>query len=142
MTTDYHLVACSPQFLKPRLNRKSRQSSVAYRIKWEALADKDVRTQFASSMAAKFQQIPEVSEDIEMEWSLFRREMISSAVESWRRKRLRMARGSEKKLLAGTSMLKKLFEIRKARLRPCCKAGHHLICNSGVQRRKKLRLRQ
>ena len=46
-------------------------------------------------MATKFQQLSEVSEDIEMEWSLFRTAMISSAVESCGRKRLRMAAGSE-----------------------------------------------
>ena len=48
-------------------------------------------------MAAKFQQLPKVSEDIEMEWSLIPTVMISSAVESCGRKRFRMARGSEKR---------------------------------------------
>ena len=70
---------------------------MAYMIKWEVLADRDVRKQFASSMAAKFQQLPKVSEDIEMEWLLFRTAMISSAVESSGRKQLRMAAGSEKR---------------------------------------------
>ena len=28
------------------------------------------------------------------------------------------------------------------RLRPCCKTGHHLICNSGILRRENLQLRQ
>ena len=77
--------------------RKSRRSSVANRIKWEAMANRNVRKQFASSMAAKFQQLPVVSEDIEMECSLFRTAMISSAVESCGQKQLRMARGSEKR---------------------------------------------
>ena len=55
LSIDYHLVVCSLRFLKPWLKRKSRRSCVAYRIKWEALADRDVRKQFASSMAAKYQ---------------------------------------------------------------------------------------
>ena len=62
-----------------------------------ALADKDVRKQFASSMAAKFQQLPEVSEDMEMKWLLFQTAMISPAVDSCGRKLLRMVAGSEKR---------------------------------------------
>ena len=65
-TTDYHLV-CSPRILKLRPNKKSRRSSVAYRMKWEALEDEDVRKQFASSMTSKFQQLSEISEIIEVE---------------------------------------------------------------------------
>ena len=71
LSTDYHFVVCSLQFSKPWLNRKLRRSSVAYRVKWEAIADGDVKKQFASSMAAKFQQLLEVSDNIEMEWLLF-----------------------------------------------------------------------
>ena len=99
LSTDHHLVVCSVQISKPWLIRKARRSRVAYRIKWETLADRDVRKQFASSMVAKFQQLLEVSEDIQMEWSLFRTVMISLAVENCGRKRLRMAAGSEKKYL-------------------------------------------
>ena len=54
-----------------------------------------MRKPFASSMATKFRQLQEVSENIEMEWSLFRTAMISSAVESCGRKRLRVAQGNE-----------------------------------------------
>ena len=53
--------------------------------------------QFASSMASKFRQLPEVSEDIEVEWSLFQTAIVSSAVESCGQKWLRMAAGSEKR---------------------------------------------
>ena len=60
---------------------------MANRIKWEALADKDV----------KFYQLSKVSEDIEMKWSFFRTAMISSVVKNCGRKRLRMAAGSEKR---------------------------------------------
>ena len=70
---------------------------MAYRTKWEALADRDVRKQFASSMAVKFRQLFKDFEDIEMEWWLFRKAMISSAVGSCEQKRLRMAVGNEKR---------------------------------------------
>ena len=97
LSSNHHLVVCFLRFSKPWQNRKSRRSSVAFKIKWEALADRDVRKQFAFNMAAKLQQLGKVSEDIKMEWSLFRAAMISSAVESSGRKRLRMAAGCEKR---------------------------------------------
>jgi len=50
LSTDHHLVVCSLQISKPLQSRKSR----LLRIKWEALEDKEVRKQFASSMTAKF----------------------------------------------------------------------------------------
>ena len=68
-----------------------------YRIKWEALEDKEVRKQFASSISSKFKQLPEVSEDIEKEWLLFRSAIILSASESCGRKRFRVADNIEKR---------------------------------------------
>ena len=97
LSADHDLVVCFLRFSTPWINRKSRRSSVAYTIKWEVLVDRDVREQFASNMAAKFQQIPEVSEDIKMKWSLFRTAIISSAVKSCGRKRCRITRGSGKR---------------------------------------------
>ena len=97
LSTDHHLVVCSLRFPKPWSNRKSRQSAVTYRIKWEALEEDKVRKQFASSMSSKFRQLPDVSEDVEMEWSLFKSAIISSAAECCGQKRLRVAAGSEKR---------------------------------------------
>ena len=87
LSTDHHLVVCSLRLLKPWPNKRSNRSSVTYRIKWEALEDKEVRKQFASSISSKFRQLPDVSEDIEREWLLFRSAIISSAAESCGRKR-------------------------------------------------------
>ena len=75
-------------------NRKSNRSSVTYPIKWEALEDKEVRKQFASSISSKLRQL---SENIDKEWLLFRSAIISSAAESCERKRLRVAGNSEKR---------------------------------------------
>ena len=97
LSTDHHLVVCSLRFSKPWFNRQSKKSPVAFRIKWEALEDKKVRKQFTSSMSSKFRQLPDVSEDIEMEWSLFKSAITASAVESCGRKRLRVAADSEKR---------------------------------------------
>jgi len=40
-------------------NRKSNKSTATYRIKWEALKDKEVRKKFASSMTTKFRKLPD-----------------------------------------------------------------------------------
>ena len=100
LSTDYHLVVCSLRLSKPWPNKRSYRSSVTYRIKWEALEDKEVRKQFASSISSKFRQLPDVfepSENIEKEWLLFRSAIISSAAESCGRKRLKVAGDSEKR---------------------------------------------
>ena len=138
LSTDHHLVVCSLRFLKPWLNRKSRKSSVTNRIKWEVLADRDVRNQLASSMAARFQRLPRVSEDIEIEWLLFQAAIISSAVESCRQKRLRLAGGSEKRTPCWNQDVKEAIGERKMRLGPCCKTGYYLICYPGILRRENL----
>jgi len=79
------------------LSRKSRKSTATYWFKREALEDKEVKKQFASSMTRKFKQLPDESEDIKMEWSLFRSAMITSAVEYCEQNRLRVAGDSEKR---------------------------------------------
>ena len=142
LSTDHHLVVCSLRLSKPWPNKRSNRSSVTYRIKWEALENKEVRKQFASSISSKFRQLPDVSEDIEREWLLFRSALISSAAESCGRKRLRVAGDSEKKHLGGTKRLKKLFEQRKMRSRPGYRTDRHLICNPGTLRREKRQLQQ
>ena len=40
LSTDHHLVVCSLRLSKPWPNKRSNRSSVTYRIKWEALEDK------------------------------------------------------------------------------------------------------
>ena len=54
LSTDHHLVVCSLRLSKPWPNKRSNRSSVTYRIKWEALEDKQVRKQFASSISSKY----------------------------------------------------------------------------------------
>ena len=66
---DYTFVVFFLQISKPWLNKKSRSFSVANKIASEVLADKAVRKQFPFSLVSKFRQLPEVFEDIEIEWS-------------------------------------------------------------------------
>ena len=112
-STDHHLVVRSLQLSKPYPNRKSNRSSVTYRIKWEALEDKEVRKQFASSISSKFKQLPDVSEVIEKEWLLFISAIISSPAESCRQKRLRVSGDSEKRTPWWNQEVKKANRAKK-----------------------------
>ena len=113
LSTDHHLVVCSLRLSKPWPNTKSRKSPVTYRIKWEALEDKEVKKQFASSMSSKFRQLPDVSEDIELEWTLFRTAVISSAAECCGRKRLRKTGESEKRTPWWNDDVKQAIRMKK-----------------------------
>ena len=71
------------------------------------------KTVFASSISSKFRQLPDVSEDIEKEWLLFRSAIISSAAESCRRKRLRVAGDSEKRTPWWNQEVKEAIRAKK-----------------------------
>ena len=96
-STDYHQVVCSLQFRKLWPNTKSNRLSVAYRIKWEAWEDREVRKQFASNVSNNFRQLADAFEDMEKKWQLFKSEIISSAAKCCARKRLKVAGDSEKR---------------------------------------------
>ena len=113
LSIDHHLVVCSLRLSKPWPNKKSNRLSVTYRIKWEALEDKEIRKQFASSISSKFRQLPKVSENIEREWLLFRSAVISSAAESCGRKRLRVAGDSEKRTPWWNQEMKEAIRAKK-----------------------------
>ena len=142
LSTDHYLVVCSLRFSKPWLNRKSRKFSVAYRIKWKALADRNVKKQLASSMAAKFQQLSEISDEIEMEWSLFQTLMILSAVESCGWKRLRMAAGSEKRTSWWNQDVKEAIRAKKDAFKALLQNRSSSDLQSRYSERKNLQLRQ
>ena len=86
---------------------------MTYRIKWEALEDKEVRKQFASSTLFKFRQLLNVSEDIEKELLLFRSVIISSVAESCGRKRLRVASDSDKRTPWWNQEVKEAIRAKK-----------------------------
>ena len=113
LSTDHHLVASFLRLSKPWPSRKSNRLFVTYRVKWDALEDKEVRKQFASRMSSKFRQLPDASEDIEKEWLLFRSAIISSAAESFGRKRLRVAGDSEKRTPWWNQELKEAIGAKK-----------------------------
>ena len=103
---------------------------------------KEVRKQFAPSISPKVRRLPDVSEDIENEWLLFKSATISSAAERCVQKRLRVAGDSEKRTPWWNQEEKKLFEQRKMRSRPCYWTDRCLICNPATLRREKRQFQQ
>jgi len=104
LSTDHYLVVCSLRISKPVPSRKSRKSTATYRIKWEALEDKEVR---------KFRQLSDESEEIKREcrcsdqWSLL--QLMNAVDESgWELRGI-----VRREHPGGTKMLKKLFKQRK-----------------------------
>ena len=97
LSTDHHLVVCTLKALKPLKKRKTFRPRETYRIKWESLADKEVRTAFADNIASKFKELPTSTEDIETEWCLFRTAVITSATNCCGRKRVGGTKSSEKR---------------------------------------------
>ena len=83
--------------MKPLKKRKTFQPQETYRIKWESLADEEVRTAFADNIASKFKELPTSTEDIETEWCLFRTAVITSATNCCGRKRVGRTKSSEKR---------------------------------------------
>ena len=94
LSTDHHLVVCT---LKPLKKRKTFRPRETYRIKWESLAGKEVRTAFAHNIASKFKELTTSTEDIETEWCLFRTAVITSATNCFGRKRVEGTKSSEKR---------------------------------------------
>ena len=128
-STDHHLVVCFLKALKPLRKRKTFRPRKTYRVQWESLADKEVRTAFADNIASKFKELPASTEDIETEWCLFRtaavillRPLLTVADVSV----LEGRRVARKELFGGTKKLKKLFVQKKWPIGPGLQISHHL----------------
>ena len=97
MSTDHHFVVCTLKALKPSRKRKRFRRRKVYRIQWESLTDKEVRTAFANNIASLFKELPASTKDIETEWNLFRTAVITSATSCCGRKRVGGTKNSEKR---------------------------------------------
>ena len=113
LSTDHHLVVCTLKALKPLKKRKTFRPRETYRIKWESLADKEVRTAFADNIASKFKELPTSTEDIETEWCLFRTAVITSATNCCGRKRVGGTKSSEKRTPWWNQEVKEAIRAKK-----------------------------
>ena len=95
-STDDHLIVCILRGLNHPRTKKRFRAQRAYRIKWQLLADKKVRHNFASKFAFLFRELPDYTEDIETEWDLFKSVVIISAAASCGCKRVGGQIGREK----------------------------------------------
>ena len=113
MSTDHHLVVCTLKALKPLKKRKTFRPRETYRIKWESLADKEVRTAFADNIASKFKKLPTPTEDIETERCLFRTAVITSATNCCGRKRVGGTKSSKKRTPWWNQEVKEAIRAKK-----------------------------
>ena len=91
VSTNHHLTVCIRRDLNHPRTRKRFRAQREYRIKWELLSDKKVRHTFASKVASLFRKVPNFTEDVEIEWDLFK-----SAAASCGRKRVRGQMGRKR----------------------------------------------
>ena len=113
LSTDHHLVVCTLKALKPLKKRKTFRPRETYRIKWESLADKKLRTAFADNIACKFKELPTSTEDIETEWCLFRTAVVTSATNCCGRKRVGGTKSSEKRTPWWNQEVKEAIRAKK-----------------------------
>ena len=81
LSTDHHLVVCTLRLDKLLVAPKPCRSNWSYRVKWEALADKSIRKEYADKVLSKYRKLPVGKEDIKTEWELFKTAIISCAEE-------------------------------------------------------------
>ena len=142
LSTDYHQVVCSLRLSKPRPNKRSKRSSVIYRIKWEAFEDKEIRKEFTSSISTKFRQLPDALRTSRRNGCCSDQQSFHQLLKVVGENGLEWRAIVRKEHLGGTKRLKTLFEQRKMRSRPGYRTDRHLICNPGTLRREKRQLRQ
>ena len=94
--------------LKPLKKRKTFRPRETYRIKWESLADKEVRTAFADNIASKFKELPTSTEDIDA-----RTAVITSATNCCGRKRVGGTKSSEKRTPWWNQEVKEAIRAKK-----------------------------
>ena len=104
--------------LKLLRKRKTFRPRKTYRIQWELLGDKEVRTAFADNIAFKFKQLPTSAEDFETEWCLFRTAVITFATKCCGRKRVGGTKSSEKRTPWWNQEVKEDIRAKKVTFKP------------------------
>ena len=138
LSTDHHLVVCSLRLSKPWPNKRSNRSSVTYRIKWEALEDKEVvRKQFASSISSSSDNFLMYPRTSTRNGCCSDKQLFHQLLKVVGKNDLEWRAIMRKEHLGGTKRLKKLFEQRIMCSRPGYRTDRHLICDSGTLRCEK-----
>jgi exonuclease III len=92
LSTDHHLVVSRIRFegKKPDRPRTPKRTT---RIRWEELANENIRTAFEKHIRNRYPMIPNATESVEKEWGLFKNAVIEAATESCGLKRVGAAFG-------------------------------------------------
>ena len=96
--------------------RKRFRAQRACRIKWELLADKNVRYIFASKVASLFKE-PDFTKDVETEWDLFKSIVTTSGAASCDCKRVGGQKSSEKITAWWNQKVKEAIRAKKTAFR-------------------------
>jgi len=80
------MVVCNLHLEKEPGPTQTCRTRRSYRIKWEALADKDVRKTFAGSVSALFRELPECTVDAKVECQLIKVALLLGYVDRNNRK--------------------------------------------------------
>ena len=141
LSTDHHLVICTLKALKPLRKRKTFRPRKTYQIKWESLADKEVRTAFANNIASKFKELLASTEDIEIEGCLFRTAVITSATNCFGRKRVGGTKSSEKRTPWWNQEVKEAIRAKKMAYKAWLANKLSVeLCSQYSEARKKIKL--
>ena len=117
LSNNGHLVFCILRGLNHPKNRKQFRERIAYKVKFELLANKKVRHTFASKVASLFGELPDYTKDIETEWNLFKSAVITYAADSCGCKRVEGQMGSERRTAWWKQELKKAIRAKKTAFR-------------------------
>ena len=112
LSTDHHLVVYTLKALKPLKKRDTFRPRETYRIKWESLADKEVRTAFADNIVSNFKELPTLLKTLKLSGVCFEQQSSRPLLTVVDVSVLEGRRVVRKELLGGTKKLKKLF-VRK-----------------------------
>ena len=104
--------------------------------------DEEVRKQFAFSISTKFRQLSDASEDIDKECCCSDQRSFHQLLKVVGENNLKWRAIVKKEHLGRTKRLKKLFEQRKMRSKPCYRTDFQLISNSGTMRRENRQIPQ
>ena len=118
LSTDHLLVVCTWKALKPLKKRKTFRPRKTYRIKWESLADKEVRTALADNIASKFKELRPLLKTLKLSGVCFEHQSLRPLVTVVDVSVLEGRRVARKELLNGIKKLKKLFARKKWPIRP------------------------
>ena len=134
LSTNHHLVFCTLKALIPLKKRKTFRPRETYRVKWESLADEEVRTAFTDNIASTVssKNFRPLLKTLKLSGVCFEQQSLRPQLTVVDVSVLEGRRVARKELLGGTKKLKKLFVRKKWVIKPGLQISHHLNFGSST----------